>query len=105
MLDIGESGESENDKEVLDSNASFNKAINGAHGVNVGEDNDNDNPCANMKGNCGEDQDVVVGWDNTELKGDGGKDQDDVVEWDNTELKGNGGEDQDDVVELSRSFG
>ncbi len=84
VLDIGESGESENEKEVLDSNDSVNIAINDAHGVNVGEDNDDENPCVNMKGNCGEDQDDVVGWDNTELKGNGDEDQDDVVEWNET---------------------
>jgi hypothetical protein len=102
-LNIDESGESENEKEVLDSNDSVNKAVNDAHGVNVGEDNDNENPCANMKGNCGEDQDDVVDWDNTELKGNGGEDQDDVVDWDNTELKGNGDEDQDDVVDWNET--
>ncbi len=50
MLDIGESGESENEKKVLDSNDSVNKAIND------------------------------VGWDNKELKGNGDEDQDDVVD-------------------------
>ncbi len=80
VLDIGETGKSENEKELLDSNDSVNKTINDAHGVNVGEDNDNENPCANMKGNCGENRDDVVGWDNTELKGNDGEDQDDVAE-------------------------
>ena len=125
VLDIGESGQSENESEVFDGSDSVNKAIN-----DVGCDN------KEPKGNGGEDQDDVidkdqdddVDWNETDQIGSGGTDQNDVVAWDEEELqyakvasadplhvvdgawqnktqdwnetdqKGNGGKDQDDVV-------
>ena len=76
VLDIGESGQSENESEVFDGSDSVNKAIN-----DVGWDN------KEPKGNGGEDQDDVID-----------KDQDDDVDWNETDQIGSRGTDQNDVV-------
>ena len=76
VLDIGESGQSENESEVFDGSDSVNKAIN-----DLGWDN------KEPKGNGGEDQDDVID-----------KDQDDDVDWNETDQIGSGGTDQNDVV-------